>query len=179
MSAIVAALIGLLPEALALFGDKDKGVAREGFAKAALERAKGLLGVDNDAEALEKIQTDPVLFLQWKTEMNAQARFMVESSAKSVEGARDLFRHTDGRLVMRVANFTLWINPVLALTLIIGYIASAILMAWLKVDNTVANVINTVAGPLVGAMFQQLMQERDKFMTFVLGADYTQKDKEG
>lgn len=176
MSALVAALLGLLPEAFALFKGKDKKEAAENFAIAAIDKAKGMLGVETDTEALNGIKNDPVIFLQWQTEMNAQARMMAELSSKNVESARSMFIHSDGKLVMRVATFTLWVNPLLAFSLIIGYIASAILMAWLKVDNTVANVINTVAGPLVGAMFQQLMQERDKFMTFVLGADYTKKD---
>lgn len=176
MSAIVAALLGLLPEAFALFKGKDKKEAAENFALAAVEKAKTMLGVESDADALNGIQKDPALFLQWQTEMNAQARLMAELSSKNVESARGMHIRSDGVLVMKVANFTLWANPLLAYSLIVGYIGSAILMAWLKVDNTVANVINTVAGPLVGAMFQQLMQERDKFMTFVLGADYTKKE---
>lgn len=176
MSAIVAALLGLLPEAFAFFKGGDKTQAAENFALAAIDKAKQLAGVPNDADALVKLQQDPALFLQWQTEMNAQARMMAEMSSKSVESARDMYVKSDGRLVWRVAQFTLWVNPILAFALIIGYIASAIFMAWLKVDNTVANVINTVAGPLVGALFQQLMQERDKFMTFVFGTDYTRKD---
>lgn len=176
MSALVAALLGLLPEAFALFKGKNKEQAAEDFAQAAIGKAKQMLGVENEADALAKIKDDPQLFLQWRTEMNAQARLMAELSSKNVESARGMHIRSDGVLVMKVANFTLWVNPLLAYGLIVGYIGSAILMAWLKVDNTVANVINTVAGPLVGAMFQQLMQERDKFMTFVLGADYTKKD---
>ena len=51
-------------------------------------------------------------------------------------------------------------------------------MTYLGVDSTVANVINTVAGPLVGALFQQLMQERDRMFTFFFGADYTKKEEQ-
>ena len=176
MSAIVAALLGLLPEAFALFKGKDKKEAAENFALAAVEKAKTMLGVESDADALNGIQKDPVLFLQWQTEMNAQARAMVEFSEKSAERAHATYRLSGGALVSQIAKFTLWLNPVLAFLLLIGYIGSSILMTYLGVDSTTANVINTVAGPLVGAFFQQLMQERDRLMNFALGADYTEKD---
>lgn len=176
MSAIVAALLGLLPEAFALFKGKDKKEAAENFALAAVEKAKTMLGVESDADALNGIQKDPVLFLQWQTEMNAQARAMVEFSEQSSERAHVTYRLSGGALVAQIAKFTLWLNPVLAFLLLIGYIGSSILMTYLGVDSTTANVINTVAGPLVGAFFQQLMQERDRLMNFALGADYTEKD---
>ena len=176
MSAIVAALLGLLPEAFALFKGKDKKEAAENFALAAVEKAKTMLGVESDADALNGIQKDPALFLQWQTEMNAQARAMVEFSEKSAERAHATYRLSGGALVSQIAKFTLWLNPVLAFLLLIGYIGSSILMTYLGVDSTTANVINTVAGPLVGAFFQQLMQERDRLMNFALGADYTEKD---
>lgn len=176
MSALVAALLGLLPEAFALFKGKDKKEAAENFALAAVEKAKTMLGVESDADALNGIQKDPALFLQWQTEMNAQARAMVEFSEKSAERAHATYRLSGGALVSQIAKFTLWLNPVLAFLLLIGYIGSSILMTYLGVDSTTANVINTVAGPLVGAFFQQLMQERDRLMNFALGADYTEKD---
>ena len=176
MSAIVAALLGLLPEAFALFKGKDKKEAAENFALAAVEKAKTMLGVESDADALNGIQKDPVLFLQWQTEMNAQARAMVEFSEQSSERAHVTYRLSGGALVSQIAKFTLWLNPVLAFLLLIGYIGSSILMTYLGVDSTTANVINTVAGPLVGAFFQQLMQERDRLINFALGADYTEKD---
>ena len=176
MSAIVAALLGLLPEAFALFKGKDKKEAAENFALAAVEKAKAMLGVESDADALNGIQKDPALFLQWQTEMNAQARAMVEFSEQSSERAHVTYRLSGGALVSQIAKFTLWLNPVLAFLLLIGYIGSSILMTYLGVDSTTANVINTVAGPLVGAFFQQLMQERDRLMNFALGADYTEKD---
>lgn len=176
MSAIVAALLGLLPEAFALFKGKDKKEAAENFALAAVEKAKTMLGVESDADALNGIQKDPALFLQWQTEMNAQARAMVEFSEQSSERAHVTYRLSGGALVSQIAKFTLWLNPVLAFLLLIGYIGSSILMTYLGVDSTTANVINTVAGPLVGAFFQQLMQERDRLMNFALGADYTEKD---
>ena len=176
MSAIVAALLGLLPEAFALFKGKDRKEAAENFALAAVEKAKTMLGVESDADALNGIQKDPVLFLQWQTEMNAQARAMVEFSEQSSERAHVTYRLSGGALVSQIAKFTLWLNPVLAFLLLIGYIGSSILMTYLGVDSTTANVINTVAGPLVGAFFQQLMQERDRLMNFALGADYTEKD---
>lgn len=166
MSALVAALLGLLPEAFALFKGKNKEQAAEDFAQAAIGKAKQMLGVENEADALAKIKDDPQLFLQWQTEMNAQARAMVEFTESSPGGA----------LVSQIARFTLWVNPVLAFLLLIGYIGASILMTYLGVDSTVANVINTVAGPLVGALFQQLMQERDRMFTFFFGADYTKKD---
>lgn len=176
MSAIVAALLGLLPEAFALFKGEDKKEAAENFALAAVEKAKTMLGVESDADALNGIQKDPALFLQWQTEMNAQARAMVEFSEQSSERAHVTYRLSGGALVSQIAKFTLWLNPVLAFLLLIGYIGSSILMTYLGVDSTTANVINTVAGPLVGAFFQQLMQERDRLMNFALGADYTEKD---
>ena len=176
MSALVAALLGLLPEAFALFKGKDRKEAAENFALAAVEKAKTMLGVESDADALNGIQKDPVLFLQWQTEMNAQARAMVEFSEQSSERAHVTYRLSGGALVSQIAKFTLWLNPVLAFLLLIGYIGSSILMTYLGVDATTANVINTVAGPLVGAFFQQLMQERDRLMNFALGADYTEKD---
>ena len=71
MSAIVAALLGLLPEAFALFKGKDKGKAAEDFALAAIDKAKQLTGVNSDADALAKLKESPQLFLQWQTEMNA------------------------------------------------------------------------------------------------------------
>lgn len=177
MSALVAALLGLLPEAFALFKGKNRTDAVEGFAQVAIDKAKGLLGVTSDTEALQKIKEDPVLFQQWQTEMNAQARAMVEFSEKSAERAHITYRLSGGVLVAQIARFTLWLNPVLAFLLLIGYIGSSILMTYLGVDATTANVINTVAGPLVGAFFQQLMQERDRLMNFALGADYTDKEK--
>lgn len=170
MSALVAALLGLLPEAFALFKGKNKEQAAEDFAQAAIGKAKQMLGVENEADALAKIKDDPQLFLQWQTEMNAQARAMVEFTESSAE------RAPGGALVSQIARFTLWVNPVLAFLLLIGYIGASILMTYLGVDSTVANVINTVAGPLVGALFQQLMQERDRMFTFFFGADYTKKD---
>lgn len=176
MSALVAALLGLLPEAFALFKGKNKESAVEDFAQAAIDKAKGMLGVSSDTDALQKIKDDPVLFQQWQTEMNAQARAMVEFSEKSSERAHMTYRLSGGALVSQIAKFTLWLNPVLAFLLLIGYIGSSILMTYLGVDSTTANVINTVAGPLVGAFFQQLMQERDRLMNFALGADYTEKD---
>ena len=176
MSALVAALLGLLPEAFALFKGKNKEQAAEDFAQAAIGRAKQLLGVENEADALAKIKDDPQLFLQWQTEMNAQARAMAEFTESSSQRARETYRTTGGALVSQIARFTLWVNPVLAFLLLIGYIGASILMTYLGVDSTVANVINTVAGPLVGALFQQLMQERDRMFTFFFGADYTKKD---
>ena len=116
------------------------------------------------------------MFLQWQTEMNAQARAMAEFTESSSQRAHETYRMTGGALVSQIARFTLWVNPVLAFLLLIGYIGASILMTYLGVDSTVANVINTVAGPLVGALFQQLMQERDRMFTFFFGADYTKKD---
>lgn len=177
MSALVAALLGLLPEAFALFKGKNKEQAAEDFAQAAIGKAKQLLGVDNDADALVRIKSDPQLFLQWQTEMNAQARAMAEFTEHSAQRAHETYRMTGGALVAEITKFTLWVNPILAFSLLIGYIGASILMTYLGVDSTLASVINTVAGPLVGAFFQQLMQERDRVMTFALGADYTKKDE--
>lgn len=176
MSALVAALLGLLPEAFALFKGRNKEQAAEDFAQAAIGKAKQMLGVENEADALTKIKDDPQLFLQWQTEMNAQARAMAEFTESSSQRAHETYRTTGGALVSQIARFTLWVNPVLAFLLLIGYIGASILMTYLGVDSTVANVINTVAGPLVGALFQQLMQERDRMFTFFFGADYTKKD---
>lgn len=175
MSALVAALLGLLPEAFALFKGRDKKSA-ETFAVAAIDKAKGLLGVESDAEALDKINKDPVLFAQWQTEMNAQARAMVAFSEKSSQRAHETYRVSGGALVGQIARFTLWVNPVLAFALLFGYIGSSLMMTYLNIDSAMANVINTFAGPLVGAFFQQLMQERDRLMNFALGADYTEED---
>lgn len=176
MSALVAALLGLLPEAFALFKGKDKGQAAEDFALAAIQKAKQLTGVESDTDALSKLKEDPQLFLQWRTEMNSQARAMANFTEQSAQRAHETYRLTGGALVAQITKFTLWVNPVLAFLLLIGYIGASILMTYLGVDSTLANVINTVAGPLVGAFFQQLMQERDRVMTFALGADYTKKD---
>ena len=101
---------------------------------------------------------------------------MAEFTESSSQRAHETYRMTGGALVSQIARFTLWVNPVLAFLLLIGYIGASILMTYLGVDSTVANVINTVAGPLVGALFQQLMQERDRMFTFFFGADYTKKD---
>ncbi|MGL4615827.1 MAG: hypothetical protein ACRCVV_18425 [Shewanella sp.] len=176
MSAIVAALLGLLPEAFALFKGKDKGKAAEDFALAAIDKAKQLTGVTNDADAITKLKENPQLFLQWQTEMNAQAQAMVRFTEESAQRVHETYRLTGGALVSQITKFTLWVNPVLAFLLLISYIGASILMTYLGVESTLANVINTVAGPLVGAFFQQLMQERDRVMTFALGADYTKKD---
>lgn len=176
MSALVAALLGLLPEAFALFKGKDKAEAAENFALAAVDKAKQLTGVASDTDALSKLRGDPQLFLQWQTEMNAQAQAMARFTEESAQRAHETYRLTGGALVAQITKFTLWVNPALAFLLLISYIGSSILMTYLEVDTTTANVINTVAGPLVGAFFQQLMQERDRVMTFALGADYTKKD---
>ena len=58
MSALVAALLGLLPEAFALFKGKNKEQAAEDFAQAAIGRAKQLLGVDAKCigEVIEGVQ---------------------------------------------------------------------------------------------------------------------------
>lgn len=174
MSALVAALLGLLPEAFALFKGKDK--AAEEFALAAIDKARHITGVSSDTDALAKLKSDPSLFLQWQTEMNAQAQAMARFTEQSAQRAHETYRLTGGHLVAQITKFTLWVNPVLAFMLLVGYIGASILMTYLGVDSTLANVINTVAGPLVGAFFQQLMQERDRVMTFALGADYTKKD---
>lgn len=178
MSAIVAALLGLLPEAFALFKGDDKGKAAEDFALAAIDKAKQLTGVSNDTDAIVKLRENPQLFLQWQTEMNAQAQAMVRFTEESAQRVHETYRLTGGALVSQITKFTLWVNPVLAFLLLISYIGASILMTYLGVESVTANVINTVAGPLVGALFQQLMQERDRVFTFFFGADYTQKDEQ-
>lgn len=178
MSALVAALLGLLPEAFALFKGKNKEQAAEDFAQAAIGKAKQMLGVENDADALAKIKDDPQLFLQWQTEMNAQARAMAEFTESSAQRAHETYRLTGGAATKEIMRFTLWVNPILAFSLLFGYIGSSLAMTYLGVESVTANVINTVAGPLVGALFQQLMQERDRMFSFFFGSDYTKKDEQ-
>lgn len=177
MSAIVAALLGLLPEAFALFKGNDKGRAAENFALAAIDKAKQLTGVDSDTDALVKLKDNPQLFLQWQTEMNAQAQAMVRFTEESAQRAHETYRLTGSAATRQIMQFTLWVNPFLAFSLLFGYIGASLLMTYLGVESATANVINTVAGPLVGALFQQLMQERDRMFSFFYGADYTKKDE--
>lgn len=176
MSAIVAALLGLLPEAFAFFKGNDKAQAAEDFALAAIGKAKQLTCVDSDMDALTKLKEDPQLFLQWQTEMNAQAQAMVRFTEDSSQRAHETYRITGGAMVKDIMRFTLWVNPFLAFSLLFGYIGASLVMTYLGVESVTANVINTVAGPLVGALFQQLMQERDRMFTFFFGSDYTKDE---
>ena len=78
MSALVAALLGLLPEAFAFFKGGDKKDAAENFALAAIAKAQQLTGIVSDTDELAKLQQDPALVLLWQSVMNAVARTIAE-----------------------------------------------------------------------------------------------------